>query len=108
MEMVPCRSAESPRKPARRCVRARGERSVCPGLCLCERARARLSRLFPFRPQSFRTHPILKILQGPAQPIVTVVTRLPAEQLAGARDVGLAELRVVLGQRLVDDRALAS
>ena len=34
--------------------------------------------------------------------------RLPAEQLAGARDVGLALLRVVGRQRLVDDLAAAA
>src|SRR5438876_5467862 len=31
---------------------------------------------------------------------------LPAEDLAGTRDVGLANLRIVLGQGLVDDLAL--
>src|SRR5262245_54199142 len=44
-------------------------------------------------------------LDGPAQPLVDVHPRLPAQQGAGARDVRLADARVVLGQRHEHDWA---
>src|SRR5215813_4589970 len=43
--------------------------------------------------------------QHAPEPVFELDLRLPAEQLAGAGDVGLADLRVVDGQRLVDDLA---
>ena len=42
------------------------------------------------------------------QPLGQRHLRLPAEQLAGLGDVGLPRLRVVLRQRLEDDRARAA
>src|SRR5678816_1742362 len=44
--------------------------------------------------------------QHPAQALLQVDLRLPAQQLARAGDVGLAYLRIVHGQCLVDDVAL--
>src|SRR5260221_2752444 len=43
------------------------------------------------------------LLDRPAQAVVELDRRLPAEQIAGAADVGLALLRVVDRQLLVDD-----
>src|SRR5438105_10811358 len=45
-------------------------------------------------------------LQDTAQPVLEIDLRLPAEQLPGPGDVGLADLRVVDGQRFEDDLAL--
>src|SRR5262245_25619779 len=44
--------------------------------------------------------------QHPAQALLELDLGLPAEQLLRAGDVGLADLRVVDGQRLEDDLAL--
>src|SRR5437016_8705535 len=44
--------------------------------------------------------------EHPAQALLELDRRLPAEQLAGARDVRLPHLRVVDGEGLVDDLAL--
>src|SRR5262245_14651364 len=50
----------------------------------------------------------LEIRKSPFQPVVPVDARLPAEQSAGARDVGLAYLRIVLRQRPIVEDALAA
>ena len=44
--------------------------------------------------------------QHAAQAFLELDLRLPAEELARTGDVGLADLRVVDGQRLVDELAL--
>src|SRR6266404_6920994 len=44
-------------------------------------------------------------LEGQLQPLVGVHARLPAQQPARARDVGLADLGIVHGQRAEDDLA---
>src|SRR4051812_40796258 len=44
-----------------------------------------------------------RLLDRLLQPVLERDLRLPAEQVLGAGDVGLADLRVVDGQRLVDD-----
>src|SRR6476659_8160936 len=44
--------------------------------------------------------------QHAAQAFLELHLGLPAEELARARDVGLTDLRIVDGQRLVDDLAL--
>src|SRR5919199_3082932 len=43
------------------------------------------------------------LLDGASQPLAQLHLRFPSEDLAGQRDVGLADLRIVGGQRLVDD-----
>src|SRR5690606_16786059 len=52
--------------------------------------------------RSFRTF-FPKIPDGLDDPLLEGHLRLPSEPLAGARDVGLADLRIVLRERLVDD-----
>src|SRR5712691_2899088 len=47
-----------------------------------------------------------KTWQHATQAFLELYLRLPPEQLAGACDVGLPDLRIVDGQRLVDDLAL--
>src|SRR5205823_1023195 len=49
-----------------------------------------------------------EVVHGPLEALVAADLRLPPEQLAGPRDVRLADLRVVLRQRLEDDPALAA
>src|SRR5919109_4567224 len=44
--------------------------------------------------------------QHPPQPLLELHFRLPAQHLPGAGDLGLANLRIVHGQCLVDDLAL--
>src|SRR4051795_6095377 len=44
--------------------------------------------------------------QHPPQPLLELNLRLPAQHLPGSGDVRLANLRIVDGQRLVDDLAL--
>src|SRR4051794_18307241 len=44
--------------------------------------------------------------EHPPQAVLELDLRLPAEQLACPRDVGLAHLRIVDGQRLVHDLGL--
>src|SRR6266446_567582 len=48
------------------------------------------------------------MLQGPAEAVLASDLWLPAQQRAGTSDVGPPHARVVLRQRLVDDRALAA
>src|SRR5438874_1799584 len=49
-----------------------------------------------------------EMLQRPLHAFMTIHPRLPAQQAAGARDVGPTNFRIVLRQRLVDDGASAS
>src|SRR3954451_14341769 len=44
--------------------------------------------------------------QHATQPLLELDLRLPAQHLPGSGDVGLATVRIVDGQRLVDDLAL--
>src|SRR5918995_7354842 len=63
-------------------------------------AAASAARLRNDRLPSVRAQP-----QRPLQAVFELDRRLPSEHLARAGDVRLALLRVVLGQRLVDDLA---
>src|SRR3712207_7363403 len=58
------------------------------------------STLFPYT-TLFRSH--ARFFDGTPQSFFQRDLRLPAQQLPGEGDVGLADLRIVDGQRLVDD-----
>src|ERR1700693_977624 len=58
----------------------------------------------PMRLSNYRLPP--EAGQHPAQPFLQFDLRLPAEQLARTCDVGLADLRIVHRQGLMDDLAL--
>src|SRR5258708_26792920 len=56
----------------------------------------------------FRLHLALEVFQRPHHAVVAIHFGFPAEELAGAGDIGLAYAGMVLGERLVFDRALAA
>src|ERR1051325_2719863 len=67
-------------------------------------ARTSTAPMTPIRPRNGRPPP-----RRPEQPLETLLQLdlgLPCEQLARARDVRLSYLRIVDGERLVDDLAL--